>query len=98
MYNILEVTLGKLRDEMLGKYPQFCACEQCKDDTLTWALNHCRPKYVTGTRPLGNALTAVELALDQSRAELTVIVFDAMRRVAANPRHHTSPHTHRGSR
>ena len=94
MRNILEDTLRRLRDEMLEKYPQFCTCEQCKDDTLTWALNHCRPKYVTGSRPMGNALTAVELALDQSRAELTVIVFEALRRVAANPRHHTPPQTH----
>jgi competence protein ComFB len=94
MHNILEVTLRRLRDEMLEKYPQFCTCEQCKDDTLTWALNHCRPKYVTGSRPMGMALTAVELALDQSRAELTVIVFDALRRVAANPRHHTPPEKH----
>ena len=97
MYNILEATLRKLRDEMLQKYPQFCSCEQCKDDALTWALNHCRPKYVTGNRPLGNALTAVELALDQSRAELTVVVFDALRRVAANPRHHTPRVQHKGT-
>ena len=96
MHNLLEDALGKLRDELLAKFPQYCACQQCKDDTLTWALNHSRPKYITGSRPMGNALTAAELALDQSRAELTVIILDALRRVAANPRHHTPKEKHKG--
>jgi len=87
MQNVLEGVIRALRDELLSRYRQFCSCQQCQDDVLTYALNHSRPKYVTGNRPMGNALTAADMALDQSRAELTVVVFDAMRRVHANPRH-----------
>ena len=87
MHNVLEGVIRALRDELLARYTQYCSCEQCRDDVLAYALNHTRPKYVTGSRPLGNAVTAADLALDQSRAELTVIVLEGMRRVAANPRH-----------
>ena len=87
MQNLLETTMRALRDELLSRYPQFCSCEHCKDDVLTFALNHSRPKYVTGNRPMGHAVTAADLAMDQSRAELTVIMFEGLRRVAANPRH-----------
>ena len=91
MQNVLEGVLRALRDEMLSKYKQYCSCEHCKDDVLTYALNHSRPKYVTGSRAMGNAVTNADLALDQSRAELTVIVLQALARVAANPRHATKP-------
>ena len=87
MQNVLEGALTALRDEMLVKYPRFCACAQCRDDALTFALNHVRPRYITGNRALGTALTNAELAQDQLRAELTVAIFEGLRRVANNPRH-----------
>lgn len=87
MFNVLEVAVRALMDELLVKYPQFCACEHCKDDALTFALNHIRPRYVTGSRAMGIALTNLELSRDQTRAELIVAIYDALRRVAANPRH-----------
>ena len=87
MQNVLEGVIRGLRDELLARYKQYCTCQHCLDDVMALSLNHCRPKYVSGNRPLGNAMTAAEVALDQSRAELTVIVFDAIRKVAANPRH-----------
>lgn len=94
MQNVLEGVIRGLRDELLARYKQYCTCEHCLDDVLALALNHCRPKYVAGNRPMGNAVTAAEVALDQSRAELTVIVFDAIRRVAANPRHLAGSESH----
>lgn len=87
MFNVLEVAVRALQDELLLKYPQFCACERCRDDALTYALNHIRPRYVTGSRALGVALTNLELSRDQTRAELLVAIFDALRRVAAKPSH-----------
>jgi hypothetical protein len=50
------------------------------------AMNQAHPRYVVGD-PLGSAVTRVALARRQLQAELSVIVLDAIRRVAAAPRH-----------
>jgi hypothetical protein len=49
-------------------------------------MNKAHPRYIVGD-PLGSAVTRVALSRRQLRAELSVIVLDAMRRVAAEPRH-----------
>lgn len=86
MINALEQSVQEIYGSLLQTHSEFCRCSRCHDDVVTLALNHARPRYVAGTR-MGNALTRVELAQDSARAEITVIVFDAMRRVAESPRH-----------
>ena len=63
----------------------FCSCAQCEDDVIRHTMNHLRPRYV-GTA-VGSAVTRVSLALEQARAEVAVVILDAMRRVAKNPLH-----------
>ncbi|MGQ0640376.1 MAG: late competence development ComFB family protein [Gemmatimonadaceae bacterium] len=63
----------------------FCACSRCEDDVIRHTMNHLRPRYV-GTA-MGSAVTRVSLALEQARAEVAVVILDAMRRVAKNPQH-----------
>ncbi len=87
MKNALEGAMRSIYAELRAKSSQFCDCAQCQDDVLSLALNHSRPRYVSGNPPLGAVVTGVQLSYDQTRAELTVIVFDAMRKVAASPRH-----------
>ena len=87
MRNALEDAMRSIYAELRRKNPQFCDCAQCQDDVLSLALNHTRPRYVSGNPPLGAVVTGVQLSNDQARAELTVVVFDAMRKVAASPRH-----------
>lgn len=86
MINALEEVIRSVYDSLRESNPQFCACERCQDDVLTLALNQTRPRYVQA-EGIGAAVTRVALATDAARTEITVIVFDAMRRVAANPRH-----------
>ena len=86
MINALEEVIRSVYDSLRESNPDFCACERCQDDVLTYALNQTRPRYVQSDG-LGAAVTRVALATDAARTEITVIVFDAMRRVAANPRH-----------
>jgi hypothetical protein len=50
------------------------------------ALNSARPRYGGGA-DVGHALMAVDLQKNQTRATIAVLVLDAMRRVAASPRH-----------
>jgi competence protein ComFB len=86
MKNALEEVVHTSHDQLLRSHAEFCPCEKCKDDVVTLALNHLKPRYVVGD-PLGAAITRVLLEQDQAKTEITIAVFDAMRRVAANPRH-----------
>ena len=86
MVNALEDVMRSVYTELRRGHAEFCACQRCGDDVLTLALNQAKPRYVVGD-PLGAAVTRVALSQDQVRAELAVIVFAAMRRVAANPNH-----------
>ena len=86
MINALEQSVEEIYASLLHARAEFCRCRRCHDDVVALALNHARPRYVAGTR-MGNALTRVELSQDSAKAEVTVIVFDAMRKVAASPRH-----------
>ena len=87
MKNALEGPLRSLYADLQRSNPQFFACPQCQDDVMALALNNTRPRYVSGNPPLGEVVTGVQLSYDQARAELTVLLYDAMRRVAASPRH-----------
>lgn len=72
----------------------FCGCDRCRDDVLARALEQAVPRYAgryAGREALGAAVVRVALAREEGRAELAVIVLDAMRSVSASPRHGTAP-------
>ena len=96
MKNALEGPLRTLYADLRRSNPQFCDCAQCQDDVMTLALNNTKPRYVSGNPPLGEVVTGVQLSYDQAKAELTVLLFDAMRRVAASPRHPVGEGSTRG--
>ena len=87
MKNALEGAVRSIHRELMKKHPEFCACERCEDDVMAFALNQTKPRYVSENSSMGTVVTGVHLSYDQLRAELTVLVFDAMRRVARSPRH-----------
>jgi competence protein ComFB len=86
MLNALEEAVRHAYDALRSTDPSFCGCSRCEEDVLTMAMNQAHPRYIVGD-PLGSAVTRVALSRRQLRAELSVIVLDAMRRVAAEPRH-----------
>ena len=87
MKNALESAVRSIHRELMKKHPEYCTCERCEDDVMALALNQTKPRYVSENSSLGSVVTGVHLSYDQLRAELTVLVFDAMRRVAKSPRH-----------
>ncbi len=87
MKNALEGAVRSIHRELRAKNAEFCACARCEDDVLALALNQTKPRYVSENSSLGKVVTGVHLSYDQLRAELTVLVYDAMRRVAKTPRH-----------
>ena len=85
MKNLVEQVVREIHTQLLAAHAEYCTCAQCADDVAGLVLNHLRPRYANTAR--GWALANLELRSDQGRAELAVRVLDAMRRVAASPRH-----------
>ena len=86
MKNALEEAVDTIYEQLRNSHKQFCSCERCRDDVVAHTLNHARPRYVGGS-PLGAAVTRVSLTQDGAKAEIAVLVYEAMRLVDANPRH-----------
>jgi competence protein ComFB len=89
MKSPLERAVRELHAALAETHPEFCACAQCADDVAALVMNQTRPRYTT--TGLGWAVENANLDSDQTRAELSVLVFDAMRRVAEEPRHEPTP-------
>lgn len=87
MKNVSESAIRSVYESLLASQAGFCSCERCREDVVAFALNKTRPHYVSGSSDVGEVVTGVNLSMDRARAELTVVVLDAMRKVAANPRH-----------
>lgn len=90
MKNLLEKTIQETLDDLRVRNPQFCGCEQCGADVMTYALNKIRPRYTSGG-DLGVALANLDLRGDNARATIAVTVMEAMRRVGTNPYHSATP-------
>jgi len=91
MRSPLERVVREVHATLAETHPEFCACSQCADDVAAMVMNQTRPRYTT--TGLGWAVENADLDSDQTRAQLSVLVFDAMRRVAEQPRHEPSKGT-----
>ena len=85
MRSPLERAVREVHAKLATTHSDFCSCEQCADDVVALVMNQTRPRYTT--TGLGWAIEAADLDTDQVRAQLSVLVFDAMHRVAEQPRH-----------
>ncbi|HJU75932.1 MAG TPA: late competence development ComFB family protein [Gemmatimonadaceae bacterium] len=88
MINAIEEVVREVYVQVRDREEGFCTCAQCEDDVIRHTMNHLRPRYVGTT--VGSAITRVSLSLEQARAEVAVVLLDAMRRVAQNPLHNDS--------
>lgn len=86
MKNLLEESVVDVFTRLRATEAGYCHCAQCQDDVITHTLNKARPRYISGSL-LGSAVTRVALSQEQARAEIAVLVLEAMRRVQRNPRH-----------
>ena len=91
MKNLIEDEIIEVYKQVSSQVPNFCGCAKCRDDAISLALNHVRPRYATGDPPDGAVLSRIELRSETGRAQLISVVMDAVRHVAARPRHPTPP-------
>jgi len=85
MRSPLERAVREVHAKLAETHTEFCSCEQCADDVIAMVMNQIRPRYTT--TGLGWAVETADLDTDQVRAQLSVLVFEAMHRVAEQPRH-----------
>ncbi|MCC6319202.1 MAG: late competence development ComFB family protein [Gemmatimonadaceae bacterium] len=86
MKNAIEEIADEVFQQLRERHADFCSCPQCRDDVITRALNQLRPRYISGS-PIGSAVTRVALSQRQARAEMSVVMLEAMQVVRTNPRH-----------
>lgn len=84
MKNLQEDAVRREYEKLKDTVPGFCGCEMCRDDVLVYALNRLLPRYVA--QPTGEVLTQVSLGTDQPKADISVIMLEALERVHNEPR------------
>ncbi len=83
--NYLEAIVKRIAGELMNKDKDFCNCSQCRSDVLTYSLNHLKPKYADTLQ--GHAITSVDIESEQVKAEITVQVLAAIKKVKGQPNH-----------
>lgn len=71
-------------ERLLPAFPEFCACDVCRDDVIVYTLNRLPPRYVTQRR--GAVLAHLRVQRDQEVADVSVALMQAFMRVQDAPR------------
>ncbi len=82
--NVAEAAVLREYRAMRPRYPDFCGCEQCKYDVLTFVLNRVKPYYVASRR--GEIITDVMTHSHQIKAQVDVVLMQAFDKVSQSPR------------
>jgi competence protein ComFB len=84
MRNVTEELAAELYRELLPQVPEAHDCPVCREDAMVYALNRLPPHYVATRK--GEVVSRVGVLAGQSRTDGLVVMMDALRFVAANPR------------
>ena len=84
MKSVTEYLAGRSYDELAATMPGICPCLVCREDVLVFALNRLPPHYASTLT--GEVVTKIEMEVGQGSIDVTVVLLEGMRRVAAAPR------------
>lgn len=84
MKNMLEEAVAQEYERLRPTISGFCGCPQCRDDVLVYALNRLAPRYVAA--PEGEVISSVALQREQPKADVSIVLLEAFRRVGSAPR------------
>ena len=84
IHNLVEEHVVAAYDAMRPHFPEFCACQVCREDALVYTLNRIPARYVSSTT--GSAVTEVNLEKEQSRAAIEVAMMEGLRKISLAPR------------
>lgn len=84
MKNVTEMLVARAYEELLPSVPELCHCRVCREDVLVFALNRLPPRYTS--TPVGEVVSKLGMEAGQGSIDVTVVLLDAMQRVATSPR------------
>jgi competence protein ComFB len=84
IHNLAEEHVRTSYESLVGRFPDFCGCEVCRDDAMVYALNRVPARYTSTVT--GSVITEVNLEKDQNRAAIDVAMMDGLRRISLSPR------------
>jgi len=84
MKNLTEDLVWELYQELIPTAPEAHDCPVCREDVFVYALNRLQPHYVATLK--GEVVSRLEMQIGQSHTDATVVMMDAFRFVASNPR------------
>ena len=83
--NIMEDDVEYQLNQLLPTMPNICACEKCRLDMATYALNRLKPNYVrTNTGAIFHKLNT---SSTQAKTEILTAVVTAINTIGAHPHH-----------
>lgn len=86
--NLMEETVMKKINQIWSQ-TNFCKCEKCRLDVAAFALNRLPAKYVRSLE--GALIHRFETETTQTDAEITSVVYNAIRRIGEDPHHGQKP-------
>ncbi len=83
--NMMEDNVEYAINHLLPTMPNVCACEDCKLDIATYALNRLHPKYTR--TDAGAILHRFDTSSQQVETEILAMVVSAISVIGSNPHH-----------
>lgn len=83
--NMMEDNVEYAINHLLPTMPNVCACEECRLDIATYALNRLHPKYTR--TDAGAILHRFDTSTQQVETEILAMVVSAINVIGANPHH-----------
>jgi competence protein ComFB len=82
--SVTEYLVSRAYGELAPTVAGICTCQVCREDVLVFALNRLPPRYASTLT--GEVVTKLGMEAGQGSIDVTVVLLEAMRRVAASPR------------
>lgn len=92
--NMMEDNVERMLNKLLPTMPHICACEDCRLDMATYALNRLQPKYARTSK--GAILHRFDTATAQVEAEILAVVIAAIDTIGSHPHHDPAKSTVKG--
>ena len=83
--NFMEYVVARKLKSVLKQCPDCCACETCRRDIMSLALNHLPPRYISTDK--GNLYARIELLSIAYDSDIVEKIAKAIAVVSQNPRH-----------
>ena len=83
--NMMEDNVEETLNRLLPTMPNICACNECRLDMATYALNRLHPKYTRSVK--GSILHRFDTSSQQAETEILTACVSAISVIGAHPNH-----------